>query len=664
MFFWRECTLFPSEDTLTSMKHGFSAESAAECWWKKTSVYQIYPRSFQDSNGDGIGDLQGIISRLDYIRELGFETLWISPFFRSPQRDLGYDISDYYSIAPEYGTMDDFRELVDQVHTRDMKLVLDMVLNHTSDEHRWFRESASGMDNPKRDWYVWRDGRKPGGKAPPNNWSSMVSGRGWHYHPSTGQWYWASFLPFQPDLNYRNPDVKEEMFRILRYWLGNGVDGFRLDIIGSVYEDPAFRDNPFSCRLLPNEANEGFLFRSTKMTQNHPDNFEFARELRALVDEFRDPPRFLVGETFGKPELLRRYCGREEPDGLNLVFLFRTMNTPFRAGAIRRMLRDFEEHFPGPFLPTYVYSNHDRSRRFTRLGGDVRKAKLNALLQFTARGVPFTYYGEEIGMQQGQIPPKESRDAVAHHMGTSPAWKIKLLNRLTGGAVQRDGCRTPMQWNGKTSAGFTDSTVGPWLPVNSDYAEVNVDAQMEDPDSLLACYRRLIALRRKHPPLHSGTMRLLPAPPSVLAYERTWAAASAEEKERILVLLNFSGRRSRPILPESGFELLFSTCRRPAAVRADKSKLQSTESDAAWPAAVRSDSGRDEQGPSERRQAAEACSEEARYDGGRSDSGRLDGVRRANTRPGEKYSGSSRNRLEPWEGRIYICTIYPQDSRP
>lgn len=592
------------------MKHERSTAETADQWWKKTTVYQIYPRSFQDRNGDGIGDLRGIISRLDYVQQLGFETIWISPFFHSPQRDLGYDISDYYSIAPEYGTMEDFRELIRQVHSRNMKLVLDMVLNHTSDEHEWFRESASSRDNPKRNWYVWRDGRKPGGKAPPNNWTSMVSGRGWHYHPSTGQWYWASFLPFQPDLNYRNPEVKKEMFRMLRFWLGQGVDGFRLDIIGSIYEDPDFRDNPRSCRLVPNEANEGFLFRSTKMTQNHPDNFEFARELRTLIDEFRDPPHFLVGETFGQPELLRRYCGREQPDGLNLVFLFKTMSTHFRAGAIRRMIAEFEEHFPQPFAPTYVFSNHDRARRFSRLGGDLRKIKLNTVLQFTARGVPFTYYGEEIGMRQGSIPPKESRDAVAHHMGTSPAWKLRLLNRLTAGAVQRDGCRTPMQWNAHAHAGFTDSAAEPWLPVNSDYTEINVETQIDDPDSLLACYRRLIALRREYPALHSGTLRFLPAPPSVLAYERAWMSEAAGKTEKILVLLNFSGRRSRPIVPTSGLELLFSTRRRPVEVR---------------PAEVRS---------AEVRPTAENGSEEPL--------------------PEEQQNGDRKIRLWPWEGCVFL----------
>jgi oligo-1,6-glucosidase/alpha-glucosidase len=587
------------------MKHERSTAETADQWWKKTTVYQIYPRSFQDRNGDGIGDLRGIISRLDYVQQLGFETIWISPFFRSPQRDLGYDISDYYSIAPEYGTMEDFRELIRQVHSRNMKLVLDMVLNHTSDEHEWFRESASSRDNPKRNWYVWRDGRKPGGKAPPNNWTSMVSGRGWHYHTSTDQWYWASFLPFQPDLNYRNPEVKEEMFRMLRFWLGQGVDGFRLDIIGSVYEDPDFRDNPPSCRLVPNEANEGFLFRSTKMTQNHPDNFEFARELRALIDEFRAPPRFLVGETFGKPELLRRYCGREQPDGLNLVFLFKTMSTPFRAGAIRRMITEFEEHFPEPFMPTYVFSNHDRARRFSRLGGDLRKIKLNTVLQFTARGVPFTYYGEEIGMQQGSIPPKESRDAVAHHMGTSPAWILRLLNRLTAGAVQRDGCRTPMQWSAHVCAGFTDGAAGPWLPVNKDYTKINVETQIDDPDSLLACYRRLIALRREYPALHSGTLRFLPAPPSVLAYERAWMSEAAGKTEKILILLNFSGRRSRPIVPTSGLELLFSTGRRPVEVR-----------------------------PAEVRLTAENGSEEPL--------------------PEDQQNGDRKIRLGPWEGCVFL----------
>ena len=507
-----------------------------------------------DSRGDGIGDLEGIISRLDYLQELGIETIWLSPFYTSPQQDIGYDISHYCDVSPEYGSLEVFDRLLVEVHKRKMKLVLDMVLNHTSIQHPWFRAAASSRDNPKRNWYVWRDGRKPGGKAPPNNWRSMVGGSGWHYHRETKQWYWASFLSFQPDLNYRNPEVKQEMFKVLRFWLDRGVDGFRLDIIGAVYEDPYFRDNPFIWKLLPDEENTGFLFRSHRMTQNHPDNFKFARELRRLVDEYssRGNPsseRVLIGETFGSPETLRRYCGQEQPDALHLVFLFKTMAVPFSAPAFRKLVEEFEKVFPAPIIPTYVYSNHDRFRRFSVLGKDTRKAKLNSFFQLTVRGVPFIYYGEEIGMRQGRIKPKDTRDAVARHIGTVPAAKIKVLNRLTNGAIQRDGCRTPMQWDSTLQAGFTQPTAEPWLPVNENSAKVNTEAQKERGDSLYACYQQLLKLRRHYPALHRGSLELLPKEllsKTVLGYIR-----STPEGEKLLLLLNFSRKTKRLSMPFS-----------------------------------------------------------------------------------------------------------------
>lgn len=507
-----------------------------EAWWKETTVYQVYPRSFQDTTGNGIGDLEGIISRLDYLQDLGIETIWVSPFYPSPQEDIGYDISDFYDVCSEYGSLEIFDRLLDEVHRRGMKLVLDMVLNHTSRHHPWFRESESSRDNPKRDWYVWRDGRKPGGKAPPNNWRSMVSGSGWHYSSQTDQWYWASFLPFQPDLNYRNPEVKQEMFNVLRFWLDRGVDGFRLDIIGAVYEDPFFRDNPFTWKLLPDEENTGFLFRSHEMTQNHPDNFTFARELRAVIDEYTSPRRVLIGETFGPPKVLRQFCGTDKPDGLQLVFLFKTMATPFKAGAFRQLVEEFETYFPEPFIPTYVYSNHDRFRRFSVLDEDRRKAKLNTVFQLTIRGVPFIYYGEEIGMRQGNIKPADSRDAVARHIGVFPQFKLKLLNRITNGAVQRDGCRTPMQWDSSEKAGFTLPASDPWLPVNSDSVWVNTVEQQQS-DSLYNSYKELLRLRAGHAALRSGSVELLPVkslPKTVLGYTRTHHA------EQLLVLLNFA----------------------------------------------------------------------------------------------------------------------------
>jgi alpha-glucosidase len=297
-------------------------------WWKRTTTYQIYPRSFADANGDGIGDLRGIIGKLDYLQTLGVETLWLSPFFESPQTDFGYDITNHHAIAPEYGSLDDCRELIADVHARGMKIVFDMVLNHTSAEHPWFVASRSSRDHPMRDFYIWREGRRPHGKAPPNNWRSMLGGSGWRYDPHTEEWYFASFLGFQPDLNYRNPRVKAAMLEVVRHWLGEGVDGFRLDIFNAIFKDESFRDNPFSWRPVPSEDNPHGFFQRQRHTIDHPDTIAFARELRGVVDEFCDPPRFLVGEVFGDASTLRRYCG-EAAEGLHLVFLFKAMQMRF-----------------------------------------------------------------------------------------------------------------------------------------------------------------------------------------------------------------------------------------------------------------------------------------------------------------------------------------------
>ena len=346
-------------------------------WWKSTTVYQIYPRSFADSNGDGIGDLQGIIDRLPYLERLGVETLWISPFYKSPQADFGYDISDHFDVAPEYGKLEDAQRLIDAIHARGMKIVFDMVLNHTSDQHAWFQSSRASRSSDKRDWYIWQDGRKPAGKAPPNNWKSMIGGSGWHYDATTEQWYWASFLPFQPDLNYRNPLVKEAMLGVVRYWLDRGVDGMRLDVFNAIYKDVSFADNPFLMRLIPSETNPHGFFQRNVHTIDHPDTFAFARELRKVIDQHQEPTRFLVGEVFGDPASLRRYCG-EDADGLNLVFLFKAMRTRCTARSVRQLISEVEASFPDPFLPTYVFGNHDRPRFIHRLGNHPGKAKLMA----------------------------------------------------------------------------------------------------------------------------------------------------------------------------------------------------------------------------------------------------------------------------------------------
>jgi len=530
-----------------------TAASGADLpWWKRTTVYQIYPRSFADSNGDGIGDLPGILGRLDYLQDLGVETLWLSPFFESPQADFGYDISDHFAIAPEYGTRDDVRRLIDELHARGMKIVFDMVLNHTSDQHPWFRASRQDRGSPLRDHYIWRDGRGKDGRSPPNNWKSILGGSGWHRDEATGQWYWASFLPFQPDLNYRNPVVKAAMLDVVRHWLKEGVDGLRLDIFNALFKDASFADNPFSFRPVPSEKNPHGFFQRYKHTIDHPDTIAFARELREVVDEHTDPPRFLVGEVFGDPETLRRYCG-EAASALHLVFLFESMTTPFSGKAVRRLIAEFERAFPEPFSPTYVFGNHDRPRLIHRFGApETRdaKAKLIATLQLTVRGVPFIYYGEEIGMGHHEIPLHEGLDPVAARYRFVPQWAVGFFRRR-GILLNRDECRRPMQWDGGPNAGFAPASATPWLPVHPESGTTNVAAQERDPGSLLTCYRSLLALRRAEPALQGGALHLHEegrTPSDVVAYRRIVGAPG--DRTFADVFLHFGPKRVSVDVPD------------------------------------------------------------------------------------------------------------------
>ena len=527
-------------------------------WWQRTTVYQVYPRSFADSNGDGIGDLRGLIGRLGHLHALGVETLWVSPFFDSPQLDFGYDIRDHFAVAPEYGTADDCRALIDAVHARGMRIVFDMVLNHTSDQHPWFLASRASRDAPERDFYLWRDGRKPHGRAPPNNWRSMLGPRGWHYDAATEQWYWASFLPFQPDLNYRNPVVKRAMLDVVRHWLREGVDGLRLDVFGALFKDPSFADNPLSLKPVPTgHAAEGFFQRPVH-TVDHPDTLAFARELRAVVDAFTDPPRFLVGEVFGSPRAVRRYCG-DAADGLHLVFLFKTLQTPLAASGVRALLAEFEREFPAPLCPTWVYGNHDRPRHSLRLRNHGGKARLLAMLQLTARGVPFLYYGEEIGMAHPDLPAEHGLDPVAARFRFVPGWLARWLRR-SGILLNRDEARQPMAWDHGPHAGFTHPDARPWLPLHADGARTNVAAQESDPASMLWCYRHLLALRRASPALHAGSLHLhsrRDVPASVVAFRRAWDGAPAPDVAD--VFLNFGGHDVTVRVPGAEGCALFST---------------------------------------------------------------------------------------------------------
>lgn len=511
--------------------------NAQQEWWRNAAVYQIYPRSYQDSNGDGIGDLEGIISRLDYIKSIGFTAIWISPFFESPQGDFGYDISNYRGIAPEYGTLATAEKLIEEVHKRDMYIIFDMVMNHTSNQHPWFLESKSSKDNPKRDWYVWQDGK---GKKPPTNWKAMIGGNGWQYDATTDQWYWATFLPFQPDLNYHNPEVRKAMLDNVRFWLDKGVDGFRLDIFNSLYEDDQFRDNPFSMAMVPNESNPDGFFQHMEHTINHPGNFAFAKELRSVLEEYNNPPRYLIGEVFGDAKVLKQYIG-ENLDGLHTVFLFEMLAFKFNADYFRSLITKLEEEFPYPYTPTWVFSNHDRKRSISRIDNNVAKAMLLAMLQMTVRGLSYTYMGEEIGMPQSNIPLKQAKDSLALRY----KWIPQFLVNMSSESLNRDGCRTPMQWDSTANAGFCPPSSTPWLPVTEGYQATNVAAQQNNPTSLLQAYTALVHLKQNQPGFASQYLEMVPAyllPKNVLGYYR------GTGKERVLVLLNFN---NKPVdLPE------------------------------------------------------------------------------------------------------------------
>jgi len=509
--------------------------------FRQTVVYQIYPRSFQDSNNDGIGDLRGIISKLDYLKEMGVETLWISPFFESPQADFGYDIKHFRKIAPEYGTLETVDSLISEVHQRGMRIIFDMVMNHTSDQHPWFKASSQPENNEYSDFYVWAKGRGKNGKRPPNNWKSMIGGKGWQYHPEKGMWYWACFLPFQPDLNYRNPAVRDSMFNNVKFWLDRGVDGFRLDIFNAIFEDKDQTNNPFSFRAIPNEKNVNGFFQQQKFNLNHSDNEALAVELRTLIDSY--PDKFLVGEVFGNMNQLKSYLGPKS-DGLNLVFLFESLSTPLKAKHFIHLIETYETNFSNPNLPTWVFGNHDRMRRRSVLGGDLEECKLSASLQLTLRGVPFIYYGEEIGMEQARIPSKQALDPLGKKYSFIPSFVV----RWTGNTFNRDECRTPMQWNNSNNAGFSKSK--PWLPIHSNFEKINVATQIDDSSSLLFHYQQLLAIRNTYKSLSSGKLTIdhKNSNPNILAYYRELG------DEKLWIVHNFA-RKPKSILAPSGLTI-------------------------------------------------------------------------------------------------------------
>ena len=511
-------------------------------WWRDGIIYQIYPRSFADHNNDGLGDLPGITSRLDYLADLGIDAIWLSPFYPTPDKDFGYDISNYVDVDPRFGTLADFDHLVREAHKRGIRIVLDLVLNHTSDQHPWFLESRSSRDNPKRDWYIWSppspqrgtppvsagNGGNRRGAGVPNNWQACFGDKAWEFDTATGEYYLHLFTKEQPDLNWRNPEVRKAVLDSVRFWLERGADGFRLDVFNAYFKHADLPSNPSKPGLRRFDRQRHIY------DMDQPEMMPLLNELRALLDSY--PERYSVGETYlATPQKTVSYCGT---DKLHAAFSFdftsvgMGMRFPWNpAWIIEQIVRREEVFNAAGIWPTTVMGNHDLPRTATRYakGKEDTQARLAMALLLTLRGTPFLYYGEEIGMRDVPLRRSEIQDP--------PGKKYWPLYK------GRDGCRSPMQWDASPNAGF--STTKPWLPVHPNHATRNVAAQRSDPNSLFNLTRKLIALRREHPALRQGDFTPVPTPKGVAAYVRGTGSGS------ILVALNF-GKRIRKLVPPTG----------------------------------------------------------------------------------------------------------------
>jgi alpha-glucosidase len=486
-------------------------------WWQRGLIYQIYPRSFMDSNADGTGDLPGITRRLDYLEWLGVDAIWISPIFPSPMADFGYDVANYTDVEPIFGTLADFDHLVEEAHRRQMRVILDYVPNHSSDQHPWFLESRLSRDSPRRDWYIWRDARPDGGL--PNNWLSAFGGSGWEWEALTGQYYYHAYLKEQPDLNWRNPDLEAAMYDVLRFWFNRGVDGFRIDALRQVVKDAQFRDNPPDPNWTPGQDPYRSLIPLHSADQ--PELMDVVHHFREVADEYAD--RVLIGELWLPIARLVAYYGRDGR-GLQLPFNFHLILTAWQARAISALIETYEAALPPGAWPNWVLGNHDRSRVATRVGS--AQARVAAMLLLTLRGTPTLYNGDEIGMRDVAIPAERVQDPFEKN--------------VPGIGAGRDPERTPMQWSADANAGFTEGL--PWLPIADDFQQVNVEAQRNDPRSMLTLHRRLIELRRRTPALSVGAYIHVFTDDDLLVYERV-----ADGDERVRVALNLSGTaRSMP----------------------------------------------------------------------------------------------------------------------
>ena len=520
-------------------------DASARPWWQDGVVYQIYPRSFADSNDDGIGDLRGILQHLDYLNDgkgggLGIDAIWLSPINPSPMFDFGYDVSDYRGIAPEFGTLDDFRELLHEAHARGIRIILDLVLNHSSHLHPWFLESRAARGSAKRDWYIWHDGQPGTPPKPPNNWQATFGGGAWEWDEATQQFYLHTFLVEQPDLDWRNPAVKQAAADIVGYWLDMGVDGFRLDVINWFVKDAALRDNP--TKLLGRRAYDR---QRHVHDRNRPETIDLVRWLRASVDRY--PERMLVGEVYNEPPgnaalAASYYAGGA---GLHLAFDFSFLFARWSASELGRAIDAWQGLLAEPCWPTYTFGNHDQRRLLSRYANGtnrVARGRVAAALMLTLRGTPFLYYGEEIGMVDGKIRKSELQDPLGKQY-----WPLPF---------GRDPARTPMQWSDAANAGF--SSVKPWLPVQEEFAAINVARAEADPDSLLHWYRHLIRVRRAEPALTRGSYRRLAQGSGVLGYVRE------HDGDRIAVLLNFESRARPAALPTGAtWRVLASSAHQP-----------------------------------------------------------------------------------------------------
>jgi alpha-glucosidase len=506
---------------VSSDQHRNPQSSRHLLWWQRGVIYQIYPRSFKDTTGNGVGDLKGVIDELDYLNDgteasLGVDAVWLSPFYPSPMADFGYDVADYCDVDPLFGDLATFNRLVAEAHRRGIRVIIDWVPNHSSDQHPWFIESRSSRDNPRRDWYVWRDPEPDG--SPPNNWLSVFGGPAWEWDQATGQYYLHSFLKEQPDLNWRNPEVKQAMFDVVRFWLERGVDGFRIDVAHYIMKDPEMRDNPLDPSLgqAMHKAMGDYDSQLHLHDKGHPDAHAVFREFRQLLDAYSaGNPRMSVGEIHIYDwQRWASYYG-QHLDELHMPFNFALLNVPWEARVVREVVDALEAAIPAGAWPNYVLGNHDESRLATRYGR--AQARVAAMLLLTLRGTPTLYYGDEIGMADVPVPPDRQQDP----------WGLRVPG------LGRDPGRTPMQWDTSPNAGFSD--VEPWLPVADDCATRNVAVQSADPTSILNLYRRLLRYRRSSPALLGGAYQALDADDDCFVYLRVAG------DERRLVALNFAG---------------------------------------------------------------------------------------------------------------------------